>query len=442
MRPSFLFGSLLAVGFLALGARPAAACTCVTTLSPCQAFARSSIVFVGDVVSVEEVGDAFHMRLRVVRGLKGMEAPTAELWSSTSSCGVKLDKGGRYVIYTDLVSGRMSISACGYGVRLAPGEPGPEPPVPGRIYGRVTRYDIDGIRDSQSLEPIPSVRIALDRPAGRVIATSNAGGRFQFTGVPAGTYKLTVEAGQGLTPWRQDSVVLQDGEVCAETEVVLWPAGKMSGSVRTADGTPASGIYLRLVPDARVVSPLVQHVHLGRTTGPDGRFTFDGLLPDNYVLAVNPDGTEATGRQPQAPAWFGGRDRRSARRIPIEEGSAIELDRPFVLPPPLPTSTFTVVVTCRDGSVPLAVMTRALAKNGAAFAEFDDMGDGQVRTLPLVRDQAYTLMVSILIPAAPERPSQGGPIEKKLRPTDLLAGAPGRRVALGAPFVNCGETAR
>jgi hypothetical protein len=45
--------------------------------------------------------------------------------------------------------------------------------VPGRIYGRVTRYDIDVIRDSQSLEPIPSVRTALDRPAGRVIATSD-----------------------------------------------------------------------------------------------------------------------------------------------------------------------------------------------------------------------------------------------------------------------------
>src|SRR6185295_15356256 len=112
-----------------------------------------------------------------------------------------------------------------------------------------------------------------------------------------------------------------------------------------------------------------------------GRFTFEGLSPGNYVLAVNPEGIDATGRQPYARAWFGGADRASATRIPLAEGSAIELDRPFVLPAPLATRTFTVAVTCRDGSVPPALMVRAAAANGAVFAEFDETGDGPVRTL-------------------------------------------------------------
>src|SRR6187431_1115143 len=132
MRPSScLLASVLVAGFLAAGARPAAACSCAGSLSPCQAFARSSIVFVGDVVSVEQVGGDFHMRMRVVRALKGIEAATADLWSSaTSSCGIKLDQGGRYVIYTDQIDGRMSLHACGYGRALTTGEPDPElPPV-------------------------------------------------------------------------------------------------------------------------------------------------------------------------------------------------------------------------------------------------------------------------------------------------------------------------
>ncbi len=152
--------------------------------------------------------------------------------------------------------------------------------------------------------------------------------------------------------------------------------------------------------------------------------------PDNYVLAVNPEGNEATGRQPYAPAWFGGADRASATRIRVAEGSAIELDRPFVLPASLATRTFTVAVTCRDGSVPAAVMTRAMATNGADFAEFDETGGGPVSTLKLVRDQAYTLLVSIFVPAGPERPWHGQRREEKLPPTDLPAGAPGRYIAL------------
>ena len=444
MRPSsclLAFG--LAAGFLA-GARPAAACSCAGRLSPCQAFATSSIVFVGEVVSVEKTGSDFHMRLRVVRALKGIEAATADLWSdANSSCGVKLDQGGRYVIYTDRIDGRMSIHACGYGRALTIGEPDPElPPVPGRVYGRVAGYDVDRIREFKSLLPIPSVRIALDRPAGRVTATSDQWGRFQFADVPPGKYQLAVLAGQGLTPWMAEPVVLPDRDACVDTQIVLWPAGKVSGRAQTADGKPGGGIYVRLLPDGPAGSRLAQRVDLGRTTGPDGRFTFEGLRPDNYVLAVNPEGTDATGRQPYPPAWFGGADRASATRIPLAEGSVIELDRPFVLPAPLATRTFTVAVTCRDGSVPPALMTSAMATSGAPFAEFDETGDGPVRTLKLVRDQAYTLLVSMFIPAGPERPWRGQRREEKLPPTDLPAGAPGRHIALVAPFENCAETAR
>jgi hypothetical protein len=444
MRPSYLLASVLAAGLLVLGARPASACSCTSGLSPCQAFAKSSIVFVGEVVSVERTGNDFHMRVRVVRPLKGIQAATADLWSDAiSSCGVELGQGGVYVIYTDVVGGRMTLHACDYGHAIPSGEPDPElPPVPGRVYGRVMRYDVDRIRGFKSLEPIPSVRIALDRPAGRVIATSDEWGRFQFADVPPGKYQLAVEAGQGLTPWMLGPFSLPDREDCVDTGIVLWPAGKVSGRVQTADGKPGSGIYVRLLPEKVVGSRLAQLVDLGETTGPDGRFTFEGLRPDTYVLAVNPEGIDASGRHPYPPAWFGGADPASATRIPLAEGSAIELDRPFVLPAPLPTRTFTVAVTCRDGSVPAGLMTRAMATSGATFAEFEETRDGPVRTLKLVLDQAYTLLVSIFIPAGPERPWHGERREEKLPPTDLPAGTPGGHIALVAPFTNCADTAR
>ena len=441
---SCLLAFVLAAVFLAASPRPAAACSCAGRLTPCEAYASSPIVFVGEVLSVERTGGDFHMRLRVLRALKGIKATTADLWSDAStSCGVKLEEGRRYVVYTSAAGGRMSIHACSYGRELAPGEPDPElPPVPGSLYGRVSRYDIDRIREFRSLEPIPSVRIALDLPTGPVATPSDEWGRFQFANVPPGKYQLSADAGQGLTSWMPEPVVLPDREACVDTEIVLQPSGKVSGRVLTADGRPGAGIYLRLLPDGPAGSLLAQRVDLAQTTGPDGRFTFEGLSPDNYVLAVNPEGSEATGRQPYAAAFFGGADRASATRIPVREGSSIELDRPFMLPMPLATRTFTVAVTCLDGSAPPALMTRAQATGGAFFAEFDETGDGPVRTLKLVRDQAYALLVSIFIPAGPERPRQGVRREEELPVTELPAGVPGYHIALVAPFTNCAETAR
>jgi hypothetical protein len=235
-----------------------------------------------------------------------------------------------------------------------------------------------------------------------VTTASDQWGRFQFANVPPGEYELSVDAGQGLTSWMPDSVVLSDGESCVDTQIVLQPSGKVSGRVLTADGRPGAGIYVRLLPDGPSGSLLAQMVDRGHTTGRVGRFTFEGLGPDSYVLAVNPEGRDATGRQPYAPAFFGGADRASATRIPVGEGSAIELDRPFELPAPLATRTFTVAVTCRDGSVPPGLMARAQA-SGAIFAEFDETGDGPVRTLNWQTDQTTLLSGSFRGPGAVAR---------------------------------------
>ena len=80
-------------------------------------------------------------------------------------------------------------------------------------------------------------------------------------------------------------------------------------------------------------------------------------------------------------------------------------------------------MTCQDGSVPAGLTTQALAP-GAFFGEFDETGQGPVRKLTLVRDQAYALLVSIFIPAGAEGPARRR--EEKLPVTQL---PPARRAA-------------
>ena len=171
-------------------------------------------------------------------------------------------------------------------------------------------------------------------------------------------------------------IALSDREACAETQIVLQPSGKISGQVQTADGQPASGVYLRLLPDGPAGSRLVQLVQHGKTAGPDGRFTFDGgSVPTTTCWRSTWDAGEPTG--PTActrPRSLAVSTAPPPTRIAVGEGTAIEMERPFVLPPPLPTRTFTVAVTCQDGSTPPATMTRAAAIGGTHFAEFEEIG--------------------------------------------------------------------
>ncbi len=423
----------LTVVFAGVLARPAAACSCIRGETPCSAFS-TAVIFIGEVMTVQRVGDDFHMRLRVVRPVKGIEEPAVDLWSDArSSCGVRLSEGQRYVIYTSRGEGRMSIDACSPTVRIPAGAPDPElPPVPGRVYGRVTRYDIERIRRFQSLDPVAAVRVAIDLPAGRVTATSDAWGQFTFSDVPPGTYEIEVDAGQSLEPWMAKSVTIDGPHACTAASVVLQPSGEITGRVVTAEGRPAEGVYLSLYgeePDDDL-----SRILTGTTTRADGRFSFDGLSPGEYRLAVNPGGNP-TGREPWPKTFFGGGDAASATRIGVGAGTT-EMDKLFVLPKALPRRTFTFAVSCRDGSTPSVVSAEAHTRAEPRRVEHGMTLEG-VHTLTLLRDQAYTLVVTPSVPTAPPGAQDKRWRGEKLPAIELPAGQAGRHLTLVAPFTDC-----
>ena len=81
---------LAALWVVAGGIRPASACSCSDSRNPCERYASTPIVFVGDVLSSEETGSWYHMQVRVVRALKGItEGTTTDVWSHRL-CGTRL----------------------------------------------------------------------------------------------------------------------------------------------------------------------------------------------------------------------------------------------------------------------------------------------------------------------------------------------------------------
>ncbi len=220
-------GILAVACLLVTGVRAGEACSCANQPTPCQEYARSRLALVGEVLSVEEVDGLFRMRLRVLRALKGIRSPTVELWSDArSSCGVKLDVGTRYLLYPSGAAGeRLGISACSGGQQLYEGEPLPElPPVAGRVYGRVTRYDMERVRRFRPLEPVASVRLWIELPGRRLSATSDRWGAFTFD-VPPGTYNIGVDAGRELAPRFAPTFKLTAEGGCTTADIVLEPSG-------------------------------------------------------------------------------------------------------------------------------------------------------------------------------------------------------------------------
>jgi len=397
------------------------------------------VVFAGEVVSVDEIGGEFQMRLRVLRAYKGLDASTVDVWSDArSSCGVKLDVGGRYVIYTS--KGRMTLHACGgYGQHLAPGEPLPDlPPVPGSVYGRVTRYDSERIRRFRPMDPIPSVLLWLDLPTGRVSSTSDAWGRFRFDNVPTGEYPIGVDAGPLLAPWIPDKVTMTAERGCEDASVVLHPSGRLTGRLVSTTGQPVQGQQLRVL-DAAGDDRRLAGSDFTQPTTADGRFEFDGLPLGEYLVALNPYGFPNS-RSPYGAVFLGGPDRATATRVRVGPNVPIELSGPVVLPPPLPTRTFTVSVSCQDGGTPpawFATASATLRKAGDEYASDYDKGQ-----LILLRDVAYTLRVSggvsVDVPGSTERRRQ----VFDLPPVEIPAASPGKPMSFVVPFSRCGDDGR
>jgi hypothetical protein len=428
---SWFHAAMLAT--LAAAAAPALAdaCSCASSTSPCQAFARPR-VFIGEVQSVQTIGRELRYRLRVVRTFKGPAAETAEVWSDAhSSCGLDLTVGDRYVIYT-VATGRIAVFACMPILHIPRDEPDPElPPLPGTIYGRVSRYDQGRIRSFKRLEAVPAVRVWVDLPGGRQTEVSDAWGRFAFRNVPPGKYPIGVDAGQGLTPWMSDSIELTASAGCDEASIVLQPSGALRGRVVTADGQPAAGINLLLYDAAKGIGELMATVE-GAHTDKDGRFTIDGLRAGEYGLGLG----YANGRQPYERAYYGGRTADAATRIGVGEGEPTVLAGPFVLPPALATRTVTYSLACRDGSVPEVFSASARTTTEPVIE--DDEGF-RSHTLTLLRDRAYTLHVGFGVPLPAPRPDGPRRTSESLPPIAIPAGPEPLTLALTAPFTNCAD---
>ena len=123
----------------------------------------------------------------------------------------------------------------------------------------------------------------------REIAT-DSDGRYQFKGLPAGTYRLRAEIPAGF---RYDEVTLKvNGRECVPLDIAGISKWEIAGRVLDVNGKPLESVPVTLVPADVPVEQMLSEGKEKRSwtmtwTSKEGRYRFTQLAPGRYLLIIN-----------------------------------------------------------------------------------------------------------------------------------------------------------
>jgi hypothetical protein len=129
--------------------------------------------------------------------------------------------------------------------------------------------------------PIAAARVLLAKTDGRLadamLTSTDDRGRFTFTAVPLGTYRLVAEQDDYLRGEPSPPVVVTAGEPGPSVTVPLTASAVISGRVTDEFGEPAAKVYVRALT-TRVVAEA--------RTNDLGEYRLFGLAPGAYVISA------------------------------------------------------------------------------------------------------------------------------------------------------------
>ena len=134
--------------------------------------------------------------------------------------------------------------------------------------------------------PISDARVLITGPGVRETTTADGSGRFSFTSLAPGVYRITIEKETFAYDVLGAPGVLVKADATANVTFNLQRAGIIVGDVRDDRGNPRSGVpvtAIRKIPGGTTTQPGTQ-----RTTNDLGEFRLDGLLEGEYVVLASP----------------------------------------------------------------------------------------------------------------------------------------------------------
>ena len=358
---------------LVLAAARAEACTCMGSGTPCQAFGRSTAVFVGTVTDIrsrphtageEPDWGPLKVTFSVSEAFSGVEGVEAQVSTGMGGgdCGYSFVKGVSYIVYAYRMRGgdgkRLGTGICTR-TQLAFGATEDLAFLRGLVRkpGGVT---VSGRVERQQREPgeggananvgVEGMRVTVAGAGGEQEAVTDAQGRYSLTGLPPGEHEVTLHLPETMTAYEPMRRVTVADRGCATASFFVTDNGRIAGRVLDATGNPVPRVNV-VVVDAEGKNPEFKYGS-HKSTDEEGLFQFTGLPPGRYLLGVHIAGFP----QPDDPTnayartYYPGVARREeAEVLELKAGEELK-GRDLRLPPRRAEAVISGRVTWTDGS--------------------------------------------------------------------------------------------
>jgi protocatechuate 3,4-dioxygenase beta subunit len=255
---------------------------------------------------------------------------------------------------------------------LCPASPAAAGDGTGVISGRVI---------NQRGEPVMCANVRLLTRGREPVVATDAEGRFEFAGLPAGRYglettkilHLTGRYGSERSGAPSTRIALADGRTLRDLDILLPTGSAIMGTVVDEAGEPVAGVMVRALrprgpTDSRFASSAFGAA--AQRTDDRGRFRLFGLPPGTYFVAAATNsgiGTAAAGEGWPATLYPGTTDAALASALRIDAGrdlSGIDI----TLGPP-PAARVTGFAFDADGQPARGVLLGASQRTGVLLLE-------------------------------------------------------------------------
>ncbi|MFL6230086.1 MAG: carboxypeptidase regulatory-like domain-containing protein [Pyrinomonadaceae bacterium] len=459
--------SLAALALVMLAPGVARACECAGSSNPrpCSTFWGTPVLFTGLVTDFSAItppappeGERrgqYQIPQRVARfnveePFRGVAGATVEVTTGAGGgdCGYNFRVGARYIVYAYAgEGGKLSTGICTatkpleragaeleFARSLAHASPG------ATIYGSVVFSSRDLAAGKYTREPLVGTKVTVESEGGdlRREVETDAEGKYEVTGLPAGSYSVRVATPKHLGNGPPGEPFRIEEKQCRESDFWLTWMGEVAGRVTDEKDAPVPNVSLRLAPSVLDNKELASTDKiLYASTDEDGRYKFQWVPPGQYVIVINPEGTPGVFEPPYPRTFYPGvEERAQAGVVSVGEGEQ-KGGYDLHLPRRLVEREVTGVVVWPDGRPAKGAMAllqsgdRALRQVGFPVAA-DEQG-----RFTLKGYEGATFVVTATVTLENARQMCGGPAEVAISNGVEIAPI---KLVIDTPYGNCNAT--